>query len=61
MVSQDQILVEQFTKQENENWLYRSCSKAEDILQIESIEAEVLLQDIYLRVTFPQAEILTEE
>lgn len=61
LVSQDQILVEQFTKQENESWLYRSCSKAEDILRIESIEVEVLLQDVYLRVTFPQAEILTEE
>ena len=61
LVSQDQILVEQFTKQENESWLYRSCSKAEDILRIESIEAEVALQDIYMRVGFPQAEDLTEE
>ena len=61
LVSQDQILVEQFTKQENESWLYRSCSKAEDILRIESIEAEVALQDIYVRVEFPQAEDLTEE
>ena len=61
LVSQDQILVEQFTKQTDESWLYRSFDKAEDILRIESIEAEVLLQDIYVRVEFPQAEDLTEE
>ena len=61
LVSQDRILVEQFTKQADENWLYRSFDKVEDILRIESIEAEVLLQDIYVRVEFPQAEDLTEE
>ncbi len=61
LVSQDRILIEQFTKQADESWLYRSFDKAEDVLQIKSIEVEVLLQDIYLRVKFPQAEILTEE
>ncbi len=61
LVSQERILVEQFTKQTDESWLYRSFDKAEDILRIESIEAEVLLQDIYVRVEFPQAEDLTEE
>ena len=61
LVSQERILVEQFTKQTDENWLYRSFDKAEDILRIESIEAEVLLQDIYGRVEFPPTENLTEE
>ena len=61
LVSQDQILVEQFTKKADGSWVYRSFNKSEDVLRIESIEAEVLLQDIYLRVEFPQAEILTEE
>ncbi|CAN5242583.1 Uma2 family endonuclease [soil metagenome] len=61
LVSQDRILVERFTKQKNETWLYRYFNKAEDILKIESIEAEVSLQDVYLRVEFPELEDLTEE
>ncbi len=61
LVSQDKFLVEQFTKQEDESWRYRSFDRAEDVLQIDSIEAEVALQDIYLRVEFPPTEDLTEE
>ena len=56
LVSQDQILVEQFTKQANGTWIYRSFEKLEDSLQIESIDCDVSLQDIYLRVEFPQNE-----
>ena len=56
LVSQDQILVEQFTKQTNGTWIYRSFEKSEDSLRIESIDCEVSLQDIYLRVEFPQNE-----
>lgn len=61
LVSQEQILVEQFTKQADEIWLYRSFDSAENVLRIESIEAEVLLQNIYLRVKFPPEEVLAEE
>ncbi len=48
LVSQDRILVEQFTKQANGTWIYRSFEKVEDFLRIESIECGVSLQDIYL-------------
>ncbi len=61
LVSQDKFLIEQFTKQETGNWLYRYFNKAEDALKIESIEAEVLLRDIYLRVEFPLEDVLAEE
>ncbi len=56
LVSQDQILVEQFTKQTNGTWLYRSFERTEDLLQIASIECEVLIEDIYLRVELPAVE-----
>ena len=61
LVSQEQVLVEQYTKQADESWRYRTFDRAEDSLKIESIEAEVLLQDIYLRVEFPPEDVLAEE
>ena len=51
LVSQDQILIEQFTKQLDGNWLYRTY-QADNNLKIESIECEIRLEDIYLRVEF---------
>ncbi len=56
LVSQDQILVEKFTKQTNGTWLYRSFERTEDLLTIASIECEVLIEDIYLRVELPAVE-----
>jgi Uma2 family endonuclease len=56
LVSQDQILVEQFTKQTSGTWLYRSFERTEDLLTIASIECEVLIEDIYLRVELPETE-----
>ena len=61
LVSQEQILVEQYTKQPDGLWLYRSFDQAEDILKIESIESEVVLRNIYLRVEFPLEDVLAEE
>lgn len=61
LVSQDQTLVEQFTNRTDGTWIYRSFEKLEDLLRIESIECEVSLQDIYLRVEFPQKKEIDSE
>ncbi len=53
LVSQDQILVEQYTKQTSGAWLYRSFEQTADLLTIASIECDVLIEDIYLRVELP--------
>jgi len=50
LVSQDKPFVEHFTKQADNNWIYRSCSALGDNLKIESIECELNLREIYDRV-----------
>lgn len=50
LISQDKCFVEQFTKQADNNWIYRSHAALEDNLKIESIECELSLIEIYDRV-----------
>jgi Uma2 family endonuclease len=50
LVSQDKPFVEHFTKQSDNNWIYRSYSALDDDLKIESIECELSLREIYDRV-----------
>jgi len=50
LVSQDKPFVEHFTKQADNNWIYRSYSALGDNLKIESIECELNLREIYDRV-----------
>ncbi len=56
LISQDKCFVEQFTRQLDNNWIYRSYAALEDDLKIESIECELSLREIYDRV-----ELLPEE
>ena len=50
LISQDKYFVEQFTKQAENNWIYRSFAALEDNLKIESAECELSLREIYDRV-----------
>ncbi len=50
LISQDKCFVEQFTRQTDNNWLYRSYAALEDDLKIQSIECELSLREIYDRV-----------
>jgi Uma2 family endonuclease len=52
LVSQDKAFVEHFTKQPDGNWLYRSFGEMSDAFQIETIDCELSLQEIYDRVEF---------
>ncbi len=58
LISQDKYFVEQFTRQTDNNWVYRSYSALEDNVKIESIECELSLREIYDRVelTFEEEE-----
>ena len=60
LVSQDYCFVEHFRKQADGNWIYQSLSEISDVLQIETIECELSLQEIYDRVElkpYPDEEI----
>ena len=52
LVSQNKPFVEHFAKQPDGNWIYRSYGEMTDVLEIESIECELSLQEIYDRVEF---------
>lgn len=63
LVSQDKVFVEHFTKQAGGDWLYRSCGEIGDVLQIETIECDLDLREIYDRIEFdvlPEAEEFEE-
>ena len=50
LISQDKCFIEQFTKQAENNWIYRSFAALEDSLKIEAAECELSLREIYDRV-----------
>ena len=50
LVSQDFCFVEHFVNQENGEWIYRSLSEISEVLRIETINCELVLQEIYDRV-----------
>lgn len=54
LVSQDRCRVEQFTRQPDGTWLYRAYANIADMLQIESIDCELLLKDVYEKVIFTE-------
>lgn len=60
LVSQDKPFVEHFTKQADNNWVYRSYGDADDVLRIETIECDLSLREIYDRVEFETQPDLEE-
>lgn len=56
LITQEPFRVEQFIRQDKNTWTYLEFRKSEDIIQLESINCELSLQDIYHKVeqTFPK-------
>lgn len=49
LVSQNEILVEVFFKPKNVDfWQYRSYTKPEDVIELKSVDVEIVLNDFYL-------------
>ena len=57
LVSQDKTFVEHFTEQADGNWLYRSLSEMSETFQIEMVDCELSLSEIYDRVEFFPEEL----
>ena len=53
LVSQDQIRVEHYYRQERQ-WIFTDFEKHDEILSLPSIQCELPLQEIYERVTFSE-------
>lgn len=59
LVSQDQPLIEHFSRRETGDWLYTRANELAGRLRIESIGCTLALSEVYDRVTFPPDQ--TEE
>ena len=50
LVSQSKAIVEQFTKNSDENWMHKATIGLKSVVRFESIEIELTLDEIYQRV-----------
>jgi Uma2 family endonuclease len=51
LVSQDEVIVEHYVRQNNDTWLYTKAIGLEETIILPSIECEVALRDIYDKAT----------
>lgn len=59
LITQEPVRVEQFVRQDKNTWTYLEFRNPEDIIELNSIDCELLLQDVYYKVeqTFPKEVI----
>jgi Uma2 family endonuclease len=50
LISQNAIRVEQFVRQDSRKWLYSDYHDLQDVMQLESIDCELRLDDVYLKI-----------
>ena len=50
-VAQDELLVEKYSRQSDDSWLYTKITEIEGVLSLQSIECKVALRDIYDKAT----------
>jgi Uma2 family endonuclease len=51
LVSQDEILIEGYTRQGNDRWLYTKVTGLEGVLELPSVNCELALRDVYDKAT----------
>jgi len=58
LVAQNRPRVELFTKQSEGSWMLSTFDNLEDVVKLVSIDCELALKDIYLKVHFDPADVL---
>ncbi|HKM56662.1 MAG TPA: hypothetical protein VJY33_24880, partial [Isosphaeraceae bacterium] len=53
LISQDRMLVERYTRHEND-WVLSEFSLPEEVLRLESIDCQIPLDAIYVKVSFQE-------
>jgi Uma2 family endonuclease len=61
LVAQNRPRLELFTKQSPGRWLLAEFESLDDVVVLTSINCELALKDIYLKVNFPEADKLREQ
>jgi Uma2 family endonuclease len=57
LVAQDHVHLECFSRQEGGLWMFQEAVSKEDVLSIQSINCELLLEDVYEKVSIEQENI----
>lgn len=55
LIEQDKIFIEHYIKQTPNQWLLRIYENADEKVNLESIDCEILVSDIYLQVKFKES------
>lgn len=53
LISQSSYYIEQFSKQNNEQWLFKSIEGENNILSLITIDFSISLSNLYQRIVFP--------
>ena len=56
LISQKECVVERYTRQPDNQWLFWSTNKIADTLKIASIDCKLKLEDVYARIEFSEEE-----
>jgi Uma2 family endonuclease len=51
LVSQDEVIVEHYVRRNNDAWIYTKAVGSEETITLPLIECEVVLRDVYDKVT----------
>ncbi len=54
LVSQDEMLVEWYTRRDNDDWVYRQASGHDAICHLEQLAVDIPLASLYSKITFPE-------
>jgi Uma2 family endonuclease len=57
LVSQAKAIVEQYTKDVQENWIHKATIGVKSKVRLESIEVELSLEEIYQRIDFEEETV----
>lgn len=52
LVKEDEMRIEQYTKQNSKQWIYKICNERDDVLTLDSVGCKVSLSEIYAQIKF---------
>jgi Uma2 family endonuclease len=50
LIAQDRVRVEQYVRQSDRTWMYSQYQNLEEVVKLESIDCELSLKDVYVKV-----------
>ncbi|HEX6279705.1 MAG TPA: Uma2 family endonuclease [Pyrinomonadaceae bacterium] len=57
LIKEDEMRIEQYTKQNSKQWIYKICNERDDVLTLDSVGCKVSLSEIYAQIKFQHAPL----